>query len=894
MDAWEAYSGEALKILSVPPYDGVTFPRVGKLSVVLHYSRRREGFNGGNDGFPDDTLYNVREFVGRVAEMAPAIGEVYIDMRDETTDRDPKGVYYFEVLFSGLFEIGEMKVLNDPSGEMSPHIRLDYIEDLVRLTSYVDYLNVQILQLTRRSAQTLQCLDIRSYRGSDITGLITDPDGGEYAEYPRLHTLEMRLNQKHKAFRRMVFNGAMPFPSLQRLCIESLYPFDDDVFFRGNAATLEYLTLSLCKGAVAILAKHNVFTPTSHPRLQYVNIARLSQYASNKFTSAAAYLEFVMNIAPGASVRQITNERSYSEDITPALSVFGNYASIQVLSLAYTELSLWGIISLIKSLPLLSDLTTRTPSLGELPLGMSTSDLPEYVRTNYAPMGKRFRCWHTLYCYKDDVAEIATVVLLLALACPNFDYASVDDYSTMKPLMEAMEEKIAKPEFNQDALPFKRKFIAAGHLLRFVSEGNLPIELVVARVEVVPPDGTFKSLINEIGYRRIYELRDSGLNWKDIHQHFLQYPNITQLRRRFVWFKTKLEDKTGVRLFAEWTDAERERVKDLIKQHMESTSRLELIDIIQHALPARPLSDIRLFSNQYVHELKAGRMRVDQINRLRELVAEYGEDWSSIGEALGMLPSRAQHNWIEYGGDVAITLLGPTRQQDDTLSGSLWAASDDETLLKMIDRSTMAAAAKWELVSKVLGRSMYACKVRFTIINGDSNRKQAMDGRESSVTGEVQRQRESSSAADWSQVSQVTGLGLRECLELSQYDGGKASWHYNPDSFSQSMADRMTGFIEEHYPAPAPVNYRAVSNFMWAAMEDCIHIHDMLQGKFKWTEADYERAAALRAQGLTYKEVARHLAPTLRWTSTANALKRYLSARPAQEPISVDELEEIS
>ncbi|KAJ2876186.1 hypothetical protein H4R27_006358 [Coemansia aciculifera] len=370
---------------------------------------------------------------------------------------------------------------------------------------------------------------------------------------------------------------------------------------------------------------------------------------------------------------------------------------------------------------------------------------------------------------------------------------------------------------------------------------------------------------------------------------------------------------------------------------MESTSRLELIDIIQHALPARPLSDIRLFSNQYVHELKAGRMRVDQINRLRELVAEYGEDWSSIGEALGMLPSRAQHNWIEYGGDVGnhsawsldeirqfqrlidsgiksqeaaqlirtksyrscrdkttSTKLSATRQQDDTLSGSLWAASDDETLLKMIDRSTMATAAKWELVSKVLGRSMYACKIRFTIINGDSNRKQAMDGHESSVTGEVQRQRESSSAVDWSQVSQATGLGLRECLELSQYDGGKASWHYDPDSFSQSMADRMTGFIEEHYPAPAPVNYRAVSNFMWAAIEDCIHIHDMLQGKFKWTEADYERAAALRAQGLTYKEVARHLAPTLRWTSTANALKRYLSARPAQEPISVDELEEIS
>ncbi|KAJ2872893.1 hypothetical protein H4R27_006626, partial [Coemansia aciculifera] len=223
---------------------------------------------------------------------------------------------------------------------------------------------------------------------------------------------------------------------------------------------------------------------------------------------------------------------------------------------------------------------------------------------------------------------------------------------------------------------------------------------------------------------------------------------------------------------------------------------------------------------------------------------------------------------------------------------SFWAAADDETLLRIIYGSVMDMAAKLEQASKALARSVIACKYRFYTINRD--RRQVADGRQSLVTSEVQRQFELSSAVDWSQISQATGLGMRECLELSLYDISKASWHYDPDSFLQNMVDRMTGFIEEHYPVPVPVNYRAVSNFMWVTMDDCIRIHDMLQGKFNWTEAEYEQAAALRAQGLTYKEVARHLSPTLRGGSAGSALRRYLSPKVVREPTSAGELEETS
>ncbi|KAJ2744719.1 hypothetical protein GGI20_002734 [Coemansia sp. BCRC 34301] len=210
----------------------------------------------------------------------------------------------------------------------------------------------------------------------------------------------------------------------------------------------------------------------------------------------------------------------------------------------------------------------------------------------------------------------------------------------------------------------------------------------------------------------------------------------------------------------------------------------------------------------------------------------------------------------------------------------------------MVRESTMSTVAKWKQISKVLGRSISACRNRFTSFTLD--RKQDMDGGEHPATDEARKQLESgSSAVDWSQVSQATGLGFRECLEQSQYDVDKACWHYSPDSFLQSTVDRMTSFIEEHYPAPTPVNYRAVSNYLWIDIDNCIRIHDVLQGKFKWTKAAIERAVDLSTQGQTYREIARRLSPTLSGESVHLALKRQSGKRPAIVPISADEKEEM-
>ncbi|KAJ2016310.1 hypothetical protein GGI14_003705 [Coemansia sp. S680] len=150
---------------------------------------------------------------------------------------------------------------------------------------------------------------------------------------------------------------------------------------RRNAQTLQYLDLSSLHGVVLTGL---IQDPDSGNCVEY-------PHTSYSFDMPVAYLEFVMSIAPRASVRQIPNMDSYDEDFTSALSILGDYPCIQVLTLGYADLSLWQAIILVKSLPLLSDMKIGAPTLGELPPGVAMSGLPEYVRSNHAPIGKRSR-----------------------------------------------------------------------------------------------------------------------------------------------------------------------------------------------------------------------------------------------------------------------------------------------------------------------------------------------------------------------------------------------------------------------------------------------------------------------------------------------------------------------
>ncbi|KAJ2328443.1 hypothetical protein IWW51_001203 [Coemansia sp. RSA 2702] len=131
------------------------------------------------------------------------------------------------------------------------------------------------------------------------------------------------------------------------------------------------------------------------------------------------------------------------------------------------------------------------------------------------------------------------------------------------------------------------------------------------------------------------------------------------------------------------------------------------------------------------------------------------------------------------------------------------------------------------------------------------------------VSHAVKKQYTQHQSVDWARVSESVGLSVHECLEANQFSDGKARWIYDPDTFSWDMANRMTKFIETNYPRPLPVNYTAVSNYMWIERDDCIKMAGLLRGEMTWTEDAVAKVVELRSQGTKYKDIARQLSPNL-------------------------------
>ncbi|KAJ2901006.1 hypothetical protein GGI21_004730 [Coemansia aciculifera] len=204
---------------------------------------------------------------------------------------------------------------------------------------------------------------------------------------------------------------------------------------------------------IAILKRYSVFTPTGHPNLQSVMTWTYSSH-----TAATAYIQFILNIAPNAPARAISCYGGHDESLSPALAILEKHTSIQVLSLTDVSLLFWDAFSLVKALPLLTDLHTDVPTFGGLPQGIDIAELPEYVCSNFAPMAKQFRCWHFTEFDDDSYTELATYMLLLALVCPNFDYAALD-CSDLRSFMRVMEKKIDEPGFSQYAPRLRRLLI---------------------------------------------------------------------------------------------------------------------------------------------------------------------------------------------------------------------------------------------------------------------------------------------------------------------------------------------------------------------------------------------------------------------------------------------------
>ncbi|KAJ2260202.1 hypothetical protein GGI01_003147 [Coemansia sp. RSA 376] len=450
VDMLDVCQGAVLEELIRMNLLGVTYPVAHKLSVkVSSLSTKAHGVDKVTD--PEYFEKVISLFVERLKDMVPMVKKFAPDQRPLIADS------YLGNFVKQLFRLSDDVSYNVSGTTMSLEYQPTAIRHLVHMDAYGCDKSQLMMNLARLNAATMEFLTIGFWFLDDISPLFQNADGS-YVQYPRLHTLMLASNPDITVPLRPVHPGAVPFPALRRLTMCSGY-FGDDTPFRGNADTLELLDLHLSPEAFKVLKTHKIFTPVSHQQLRRVKLGQITRREQNLFRTDTEFVRFVTNIGPNAVERVINNSlrAPILQSIVPVLS---DHTCIQTLDLPFTKLELWDVLALVKALPLLSNLKSEVPAIGKLPKGVSEETLPSYVRETYSPVGVQFRRWRLVASASVNMDQVVMCILLVAQACPNFDYAAVP-HQNREVLMAHMKEMIEEDGFRQRA-PRLRRLLFGG------------------------------------------------------------------------------------------------------------------------------------------------------------------------------------------------------------------------------------------------------------------------------------------------------------------------------------------------------------------------------------------------------------------------------------------------
>ncbi|KAJ2393244.1 hypothetical protein H4S02_000319 [Coemansia sp. RSA 2611] len=355
-------------------------------------------------------------------------------------------------------------------------------------------------------------------------------------------------------------------------------------------------------------------------------------------------------------------------------------------------------------------------------------------------------------------------------------------------------------------------------------------------------------------FKLITSYREKGMLWKDIHQQIPVFASLHTLRCAYSQFKAKVS--SGPKLATSrvrWTDAETARVCEIIRQHHSYRDMCSCLRVAECEFPDKSQQSVRSKLKNTLRERQG--ITVAEMRQLKALVDEYGQDWVQIGQTMDVTPEKARQIWDQYQQHSKLTKGWTSRELD------ILRECDEARLLHLVTLYD-PRAIDWATIAGDLGRAVNACKLRYRQLRKQRKPKLAAEHADA-VSHAVKKQYTQHQSVDWARVSESVGLSERECLEANQFGDGKARWIYDPDTFSWDMANRMTTFIEVNYPRPLPVNYTAVSNYMWIERDDCIKMAGLLRGEMTWTEDAVAKVVELRSQGTKYKDIARQLSPNL-------------------------------
>ncbi|KAJ2431925.1 hypothetical protein GGF41_000308, partial [Coemansia sp. RSA 2531] len=399
-------SGTAHKQLSEYMGEAKSLPAANKLIIIIVDPAFEYEY------LKDSATAKVYEFVQLLESLTPAETLTKVTYTNRFHQLDD-----FEEEYLGLFS----NLLYSRSKQVA--LSLGVI-DLQRMTTIDLIPQVSTLQvcckttldlhtrLVHKCAKTLSDLEIIM---SHARGLFYDANDNVVV-YPHLQTLKLGSDTVDVPVEQASVPNVVTLPSLKELAIRMPFPFNDDVLFRGNSATLKSLTIPMDNNAVNVIKRTGVLGNQSKDMKVTINQSYHNDALS--LVSDDDINLFIGNLVGAAQSLILDNVISVNRFVVSAPLIRG-FEQLRELSITKVGLTFFGVISLLKVLPNLMKLGCSFKDLGSELDGISSEELPDHITSTYSRAGKNLQFFSLMSSCGLVQSVVPEYLLLLVLVCPK-------------------------------------------------------------------------------------------------------------------------------------------------------------------------------------------------------------------------------------------------------------------------------------------------------------------------------------------------------------------------------------------------------------------------------------------------------------------------------------------
>lgn len=427
VDWSELLKGKIAQTINKRKYKNLVFPSAHMLTINVNGSMVSEAVKAG---YGREHLVDLAKFV---KHLVPSVCEIRVGYRPPPVGPvSETGTLMLLPLLQQLYTtVTVVRFVHDstiPATSLDnfPSLKLTHVDCRLYRGSE------SLVRLIKQNSGSLVRLNFRHILPHYLTMIVED------VTYKHLHVLNIDTSDPGKNQRPGLFpSNVVPFPRLQRLSVDPVYPYDDDVLFRGNHNTLEQLCVPFTSYTMAIFAKYQVFDQQRYGRLKLIKVDNVHEFgerglAEDSSIPSGKLKQQIYNVLNNTETFYINNPKDTDIiksmflpiDLTPSIS------NLQQVSFGRMPLHLGRVLDLVRCLPNLVHLACDAIA----PIVLDNTTELEYSicqRTSFRyslekPLNRNLRSLTCPGKYHSNYSQsIDYVFLLLATTCPEFTFSSV-------------------------------------------------------------------------------------------------------------------------------------------------------------------------------------------------------------------------------------------------------------------------------------------------------------------------------------------------------------------------------------------------------------------------------------------------------------------------------------